>query len=975
MSGNFSRKFFFACALSVLSLIGTAPAQNNTSIDGTVTDSNGAFIVGATVKVLDLATNREIVVASDGNGKYQITNLRAGTYRLSATGQGFTTAARNVLVEEGATATENFSLSPGAIEDTVTITAGKGNARVAVEVPQTVTVTTAEDLERQRPRSTFEAIERAPNVIVRETNPARERPRLRGLDSSRVLIIIDGEKLNNSRTDLQTGLSPSIIDVTQLESAEVVSGAGSSLYGSDSLAGTINLITKGPNRPDKGLLLGFRADGNYASNGSVRRGGAVMNLSSNQFAFRISGSIFRLDNYKIGNQEISLQDVITTGRFFTRIPTNIPNPTAVPPIAAQFNGPGSYAIFSVPAGGEILFGEGHGTNAQIDMWWFPTEKHNFRGRYIDSRHKDLRDAFSGPPYETQQRYNPFRNYDKFGLRYEGFDFSRFLPRISLNFYRQKLSFPQAQFDYTNQGVSAAFPNGSFQGTNFTGNPSVFTLNTFTSNKNTITTTDIDLQATLQPFSGLLVTVGGQRLEDDSTDEFINYGFFGFDPNRPNFGNAATFTYNGANFTAQGFQTGASSPNTKYEDRAFFFQAELDRIKWLRLSGGIRVDNWKTKASPSASFPLRFEFGVLSASLPALQANPGPLASQVGAIPQLVNLANRTGEVTSDSTSTTGNFGVVFRLPYGINPFFRYGTSYREPSITERYIIRNFPAFPGLVAIVAGNPNLRPESGRNYDFGVKAQGKWYSASFGYFYNDLKDLIIFQTPDFGNICVAPNPGIGLLPLSAIFAPSARPCGVGQSAISFNGRINQADNVIKGFEGTGEVSVPLGGIGSINPFASFGTLHGTNKSPTPLQLYQLQFLQGLSDKPFEIGGSAGDFPLGNITPFRLIGGAQFTDKSGRFFAEYAFRHQARVKRIAVNSLTGTTLVNYGTFASLNEFTRHDVKGGFAWRTERGRISVNAGITNLTDKLYWEHFQNSPASGRSFIFGVTTEIFNIFK
>src|SRR3712207_7556039 len=38
---------------------------------------------------------------------------------------------------------------------------------------------------------------------------------------------------------------------------------------------------------------------------------------------------------------------------------------------------------------------------------------------------------------------------------------------------------------------------------------------------------------------------------------------------------------------------------------------------------------------------------------------------------------------------TGNVGVVFRLPAGVGAYARWGTSYREPGITERYILRDF----------------------------------------------------------------------------------------------------------------------------------------------------------------------------------------------------------------------------------------------------------------------------------------------
>jgi outer membrane receptor protein involved in Fe transport len=962
------KKLGLVSAIIILSLT-TVYAQNSSTVSGTITDTNGEAIVGATVRALNIAASRESNVETDGAGKYEFTDLRPGSYRISAVRQGFATNAETILVEQGANLTQNFSLSPGVIEDTVTVTAGKGNARIAVEVPQTVTVTTAEDLERQRPRSTFEAIERAPNIIVRETNPARERPRLRGLDSSRVLIVIDGEKLNNARTDLQTGLSPSIIDVTQLESAEVVAGAGSSLYGSDSLAGTINLITKGPTRPtDDKLVTSLRADGNYSSNGEVARGYGVFNISNKTAAFRASYSQFSLKNYSIGSDPITIEQVLAAGRFYTTIPTSIPNATTG---AFTTNAPNGYPVFSVAEGGELFGGGGGGVNKQFDLWFFPTEKLNFRGRYIGSDHRNLGDAFSGPPYETQERFNPFRNYSKFGFRTEYLDLAKWLPRASVNFYWQKLSFPQAQFDYANvNAASATALDGSYRGAVFTGAPSRYFRSSFTSNKNTITSLNIDLQGTFAPVRGLFVTVGGQNLKDDSRDEFVNYGTIGGDPNNPNLTTVAQSTsINGQAISFSRLTTGASSPNTTYRDRAAFFLAEFDRFKYLRLTGSMRVDNWTTIARPSAEFPLGVEFGVLTTAFNVLQTNPGSLASQVSSVPSLISLANRAGSAKTDSTTLTGSVGGVLRLPYGINPYIRYGTSYREPSITERYIIRNFnTGIQGFYALVVGNPNLEPEEGRNLDLGVKLQGRRYNATFGYFRNELKNLNVFRSPDSGNICAVPPAGTPALTFPFLG------CAPGRALINYNARINQGESLITGFEGTAESSFALGDLGSINPFISYGTLKGTNKSPTPIELFIIDRVFNNSTTPVLLRGSRSDVPLGNITPFRVIGGAQFTDARGRLFMEYAFRHQSRVKRVNPTFFNGATLVNFGTLASLNDFTKHTIKGGYSWRTDRYRVSLNAGIDNLTDKLYWEHFQNAPAPGRSFIFGFTTELFNLF-
>jgi outer membrane receptor protein involved in Fe transport len=234
--------------------------------------------------------------------------------------------------------------------------------------------------------------------------------------------------------------------------------------------------------------------------------------------------------------------------------------------------------------------------------------------------------------------------------------------------------------------------------------------------------------------------------------------------------------------------------------------------------------------------------------------------------------------------------------------------------------------------------------------------------------LKNLNVFRSPDSGNICVIPPAGTPALTFPFLG------CAPGRALINYNARVNQGESLITGFEGTAESSFALGDYGSINPFISYGSLKGTNKSPTPVELFIIDRVFNNSTTPVPLRGSRDDVPLGNITPFRVIGGAQYTDQRGRIFAEYAFRHQSRVKRVSPTFFNGATLVNFGTLANLNDFTKHTIKGGYSWRTDRYRVSLNAGIDNLTDKLYWEHFQNAPAPGRSFIFGFTTELFNLF-
>lgn len=939
--------------IGILVCFFSVSAQDSQRISGVVKDQNEAAVSGATVRLLNVASGKTVTVVTDSSGKYEFTGIGPGSYRITVSANGFGDGSENVEMDGTKSVSMDFSLAPGAIRDVVTVTAGKGSERLAAETPQTVTVASSEQIEQRVPRSTFETIERAPNLGVIETNPARERPRLRGLSSTRLLIVIDGERLNNARSDPGASGAPmSIVDPSQLESVEVLAGAGSSLYGSDSVAGTINLITKSPTRPDSGLLIGFRLDGNYLSNGAIRRGNATLNVANSMFAVRASGNIYRLANYNMGNGELSLTENVAMGNFFRRFPTNAAGTT--------FQSAASYPIFALSKNAEILNGQGSGGGTQFDAWFFPSEKHVFRGRYLGRDEGNNGNAFSGPPYEVQERYAQFRAFDKWGIRYQGLDLVRYIPRISANYYYQSISSPQNQYTFTNiAGAAGSYLNA----TTFTGNPSIFgsgalpsgTLAgaSYVDNRNTIKSYGLDFQSTIAPTRGLVVTVGGGRTEDNSRDYFFTSPFAGSGTSRVFTGTATI---------------GASSPISSYADNNFYAQAEFERIKWVRISGGVRYDKWATKANPGGGFPLSTEFAALNAAIPGLTANPGALGSLVASLPELVALAGGSGSAGSNRGSVTYNFGIVGRLPYGINPYFRWANSYREPGITERYLIRNFSPGSFFASLVVGNPNLAPEKGKNYDVGVKIQQKYFNFSIGYFRNELTDFLNYAPAQ--NYCVAPTTGLPGSPAATGFG-----CVSGQAVVGINARINFGSGLIKGWESTGEGSIPLGSFGSLNPFFSLGALYGRNDNPTTIQVAQLNAIYNRSDTPIKLTGTATDFPFPSITPFRFLGGVQYLDKSGNIFIEYNWRHQNRVTRADPGQFVGTTLINYGSFASMNSFDKHSIKGGYMWRSDKYKFSLNAGIDNIADKLYWEHFQTAPAPGRSFVFGFTIEVFNILK
>jgi len=121
--------FFLIISLSAGLLYGQA---RTSTILGTVSDSSGAVVPGATVTVIEQSTNSTRTVTTDSTGRYLVTLLPVGTYTVKATAPGFKEVElKNVLLELQENREANFTLYPTGVETTVEVSAQ------AVEIERT----------------------------------------------------------------------------------------------------------------------------------------------------------------------------------------------------------------------------------------------------------------------------------------------------------------------------------------------------------------------------------------------------------------------------------------------------------------------------------------------------------------------------------------------------------------------------------------------------------------------------------------------------------------------------------------------------------------------------------------------------------------------------------------------------------------------------------------------------------------------
>lgn len=906
------------------------------SLSGTVLDESGAALAGATISALSTASGKVTIAVADAVGRYEIRDVSAGLYRLTVRLQGFSEVGHSVSLSPDESVTRDFTLAVGSLSEEITVTAARGE-RPTSEIPQIVTIVGSNQIEDRRPAGVQEAMERTPSMRTIETNPYRARPQLRGLDGSRVALMVDGERLNNARFDVGvTGVPLAIIEIAHLDAIEVVAGAGSSLYGSDAVVGTVNLITKPPRRTESGVNLDARGDIDYQTNGDFKKGTLGANLAGRKLAFRGTASKFDLDDYHIsGREKIDREDVLRLGRFAVEL-GNASDGAAAPPT----NVAGSYGVFELPRGSEVPNGRAEGWSALADAWYHPTEKQNVRLKYLRTRQDDLGAPFSGPPYSPLQQIAFFSDFDKVSARYEALEIAQWLARASVGAYRQKLSRPQNDLRFR------IVDGTSFVGTTpetraLTGRDSAYEPDINNETENNITSWGLDAQINVQPFRGVLLTTGVGYLQDESVDHFSR----------------ETRAPDGDIVKVTGLKT---TPDTTYKNVGWFNQLEVTKISRLRLSGGFRVDNWKSEALPSPGYPPPSERYVQETSLPQILADPGALNTAV--LGSLAELLSGRGSLTSNNTVATGNVGATLMLSGGLHPYVRYGTSYREPEVTVRYGIRNFGTQTRSSQAIP-NTEVTPERGRSLDLGLKLDRRSVRASLGYYRNDLSGFS--STVVSPTYQIPPNLPLGVFPT----AP-------GVHEVQFFQRVTGDAKVhFRGWEGFGEASIALGNKGSLAPFVSMSWMKSIDDAPAPKDILIVQRFYNRSDTPIRLEGSVEEIPARPHPKTLGTVALRYLSPAAKWWVEYEWRFAGRITNTDPESVLASVTpfpTQYGGLKSLDGYDKHSIRGGLKLGKD-GRLRLTVGIDNLYDSLFFLPYQNAPAPGRSLIVGLTFEMKNL--
>ncbi len=228
--------------LVVLILCSSVPlqAQDGGVVSGRVLEKTSRHpIPGANVFV----EGTVLGVCTNGEGYFEITAVPPGPHRIRASAVGYAASTADIVVSGQNGATLIFRLEETVYQvNPVTVTATRERSLVS-DVPAVVDVIPARELEQRNIQDIGQAVERLPGVRVNTygTLGDLKTVSIRGSTASQVLVLVDGQRVNNAQTG-QVDLST--IPTEGIETIEVVRGGTSALYGADAVGGVINVITK-----------------------------------------------------------------------------------------------------------------------------------------------------------------------------------------------------------------------------------------------------------------------------------------------------------------------------------------------------------------------------------------------------------------------------------------------------------------------------------------------------------------------------------------------------------------------------------------------------------------------------------------------------------------------------------------------------------------------------------------------------------
>jgi len=223
-------------------------------------------------------------------GEFSFNDINEGVHLVEISHIGYNTIAENINVK--GEIYKEFLMTEAIVENDVVVVTGVTRATRLKKIPFQVSSIKEEDLFKSSAPNIIEGLVKEPGVSALSTGQSVSKPLIRGLGYNRVLVINDGVRQEGQQWGDEHGIE---IDESSVKKIEILKGPASLIYGSDAMAGVINIIS---NLPIPENTLNANLGANYQTNSRLRAVHANVAGNINGFNWNVYGSMKAAADYR-----------------------------------------------------------------------------------------------------------------------------------------------------------------------------------------------------------------------------------------------------------------------------------------------------------------------------------------------------------------------------------------------------------------------------------------------------------------------------------------------------------------------------------------------------------------------------------------------------------------------------------------------------------------------------------------------------
>ena len=270
-----------AFALALITLLPHSSSAQTGTVSGIVTATDGSPLADAVVQVegtMQRATTNE-------SGRYELIGLTPGVHTLRALLLGYRAVTRTVTVSAGAATEVSFALesAPISVGGVEVMVGSRAPHTAADELAVPVDVYTSERIARQGTTETSQALQALspsvnfPRQSVTDATDIVRPFTLRGLSPDHTLVLLNGWRRHPTAvvntfaygtSAGSSGVDLNALPASAIDRIEVLRDGASAQYGSDAIAGVVNVVTRGGRfAPFANVTAGQYMSGDYDNDG------------------------------------------------------------------------------------------------------------------------------------------------------------------------------------------------------------------------------------------------------------------------------------------------------------------------------------------------------------------------------------------------------------------------------------------------------------------------------------------------------------------------------------------------------------------------------------------------------------------------------------------------------------------------------------------------------------------------------------